>query len=48
MQLGSETSQPLRNNGVTTVFGTKTNPFDYPMPNRADCMSLSTITTNKD
>jgi hypothetical protein len=23
-------------------------PFNYPMPNRADCMSLSTITGNKD
>ena len=48
MQFGSEVNQPLRNNGVSTVFGTKTNPFDYPMPNRADCMSLSTINTRKD
>lgn len=24
-------------------FGSSADPFNYPMPNRADCMSLSTM-----
>lgn len=33
---------------ATVMSGGKSDPFNFPMPSRVDCMSLNTITAGRD